>query len=70
MKTRLHKKRTIVLLNRQQYCYALSCGWGETSMARVKVQNPIFANLNIFLWFNKLEIKFLGVKYSSPFLHF
>ena len=70
MKIRLHKNRAIVLLNQQQYCYALSCGWGETSMARVKVQNPLFANLNIFLWCNKLEMKFVGVKCSSPFLHF
>ena len=70
MKTRLHKNRAIVLLNQQQYCYALICGWGETSMARVKVQNPLFASLNIFLWCNKLEMKFVGVKFSSPFLHF
>ena len=70
MKTRLHKNRAIVLLTQHQYCYALSCGWGETSMARVKVQNPLFANLNIFLWCNKLEMKFVGVKCSSPFLHF
>ena len=70
MKTRLHKNKAIVLLNQQQYCYALSRGWGETSMARVKVQNPLFANLNIFLWCNKLEMKFVGVKCSSPFFPF
>ena len=38
MKTRLHKNRAIILLNRQQYCHAPTCGWGQTSMARVKVQ--------------------------------
>ena len=56
MKTRLHKNRAIILLNLQQYCHALTCGWGETSMARVKVQNPIFANLNVSLWCNKLTL--------------
>ena len=56
MKTRRHKNRAIILLNRQQYCHALSCGWGETSIARVKVQNPIFANLNVSLWCNKLTL--------------
>ena len=41
MKTRLPKNIAIILINRQQYDHALTCGWGQTSMERVKVQNPI-----------------------------